>query len=408
MTNLFALLKGGKPNSSKPKKNKEATSSGSGHLFSPLLHPFEWNKSAEATSKSEGSDGDGSEQDAALGNRIQILAEIIGATDLTSHPSLVTTAVVTTSLLRGEYGTRPASPSVVVKWIPASLVDERRAPAKNVIHSTKPIYNCNDPIWTVHTDSLFILDIPLKEVPLREPSRKNGASGKEGVRTKKALDFNGRDIVFEVQDRDAIGTTLPIGTVRLSASDLEDMLRSKQEERIDFVLENTCSAKTGVEEDNRLALRFRIASTQDARFLECLKSGNIDAALAEEKEERELASGGSTRKLKSKKNLGIENKVIATDKEEVVSAMKTVLDPRKPLDLISTSAETAFNAIGAALTLTDNEGTVKIRVKPGECILCMVALQRNWHSKFFKLTILIVVPLLTHTHRPRSGSIQTR
>jgi hypothetical protein len=382
MTNLFALLKGGKPNSTKPKKNKEATGSGSSHLFSPLLHPFKWNKSAEATSKSKGSDGDGSEQDAVLRNRVQILAEIIGATDLTPHPSLVTTAVVTTSLLRGEYGTRPASPSVVVKWIPASLVDERRAPAKNVIHSTKPMYNCNDPIWTVHTDSLFILDVPLKEVPLSEPSRKNGASGNEGVRTKKALDFNGRDIVFEVQDRNAVGTTLPIGTVRLSASALEGILRSKQEERIELLLGSTCSAKTEVEEDSRLALRFRIASSQDARFLECLKSGNIDAALAEEKEERELASGGSTRKLKSKKSR--EATVIATDKGEVVSTMKTVLDPRKPFDLISTSAETAINSVGAALTLTDNEGTVKIRVKPGKrIILCIVALQRNRLSKFF-------------------------
>lgn len=396
MTNLFALLKGGKPNSSKPKKNKEATSSGSGHLFSPLLRPFEWNKSAEATSKSKGIEGDGSEQDAVLRNRVQILAEIIGATDLTPHPSLVTTAVVTPSFLRGEYGTRPASPSVVAKWVSASLVDERRAPATNVIHSTKPIYNCNNPIWTVDTDSLFILDVPLKEVPLSEPSRKNGASGKEGVaRTKKAFDFKGCDIVFEVHDRDAIGTNLPIGTVRLSASDLEGILRLKQEERIDFVLESTCNAKTEVVEDfdevdvciSKLALRFRVASSQDARFLECLKSGNIDAALEEEKDERGLTLGGSADNLKIKKKLGIANRVatvIATDKVEVVSTMKTVLDPRKPFDLISTSAETAINAVGAALTLTDNEGTVKIRVKPGKrIILCIVALQRNRLSKFF-------------------------
>lgn len=370
MRSLGAFLKGEKAATTTNGSTRKPSS-----LLSPLLRPFDWSTGGTSTRTDK---EDRQLAKSGQDDFVRILVEIVGATDLVPHPSLITMVAVTKSLLQG--GSRPATPSVVARWISpdgdrSATMSTSTGKAKT-IHSTKPINNCNDPIWTARTGSLFLLDVPLNELPPPSPPGKKDdrrSGGARGEGTEKGPPNAAESaLTLEVQDH-AIGTYRPIGAVRLSCSDLGDILRSKPGERLEYDLRDD-SEETP--QEGRLALRFRLASARDIRFVECLREGNI-MTLEEEEEEEEkegLSADESTRKhskQRLKRKLGIKNHRahgigIATDKEEVIlGMMKTAFDPIKPIDFIRETAESTLNSTSAALKLSDKKDT-KFRVKPGE------------------------------------------
>mmetsp|Transcript_37634 Transcript_37634/g.82419 ORF Transcript_37634/g.82419 Transcript_37634/m.82419 type:complete len:1040 (+) Transcript_37634:105-3224(+) len=291
------------------------------------------------------------------GEEVKILCEIVGATNLTPHPDLQTGAgaVASTLLLSDD---RRASSLVKVRYLSATNTNAKGSAALDV-HTTQPIVDSNNPIWAVDTGSLFIINTSLSDLTGR-----------------------GHRVIFEIYDKDTLlGTTAKIGTAEVSGRRLADILLNKAEERIEFAVQNDiyggsewtgaedsddedASALLGPDGDNsdsdhdqsrmKLALRFRLASRQDIKFIDCLKRGRVEDLDVEESDSSSGDDDESTRQMEKSRNMKKSRKIqssnLNTDEDEALVGFKGMMS----------TIDFTLNA-----STTTEDGTKAVRVKPG-------------------------------------------
>ena len=271
----------------------------------------------------------------AIPDSIQILCEIVGATNVRPHPDIKSVSAVTTSFLLGDV--RPASTFVKVRH------EHSATKRKHDVHVTKTILDNNGPIWAADTGSLFLLSL----------SRDDFALGR-GNRSVSS-------IVFELYDKDnLLGATAKIGKVRLSSRKLAKILTERSEKRIEFEIDNSIFLANSEEEDRdesdqtdenallrtKLALRFRIATKQDVRFVENLRKGGNQYLDDDE---------GYTVDNQAKENIlprriNLRSSGLNTDKDAGLGGIQSMVS----------TMNFALNASGI-----NEAGEATIRVKPG-------------------------------------------
>jgi hypothetical protein len=118
---------------------------------------------------------------------------------------------------------------------------------KRDVHETKPISSTREPIYTIKTNSLFILDVATKEVT------------------------ENQGITFKVKDYDVIGRNDDLGIVVVPA----ETILAATGERLEFQLKAPGTSKDA----GFIAIRCRPATNYDREFLNCVAEGELKGEL---------------------------------------------------------------------------------------------------------------------------------
>mmetsp|Transcript_14215 Transcript_14215/g.21921 ORF Transcript_14215/g.21921 Transcript_14215/m.21921 type:complete len:1099 (-) Transcript_14215:32-3328(-) len=340
--------------------------------------------------------------------RVQILCEIIGATNLNPHPSLDVVSASTRGILASDE--RKASSFIKVSYVSSCSPTDLK---ERAIHTTKPVANNNSPIWAVDTGSVFLLDIPLRDLTSSIDKETNFNCAKD--RTKNVSKSS---LIFEIHDKDTLlGNTAKLGAARISTRKIADIIVNKPEERFQFAIQDDkywhsmlhvqclsesesaddssmCSLRPeegenlhGEErcryhkdDDSKLALRFRVASRQDIRFLDALKSGCIEDV--DDHKSIDLVGDDSlpdeTRQLLREKAKLQKASILVTDKDDSCTGL---------------DFKSMMNTIDFTLNSTTlKNGTTAYRVKPRpnpakpEVFLTAEELLKTAYNSSFKWT----------------------
>jgi len=111
------------------------------------------------------------------------------------------------------------------------------------VHRTKPIYKTVNPIWTIDSGSLFLLDV-----------------------TPEEFFGSAEGLSFILRDYDKISSNDTLGKVFVS----QENLLNGDGDRVEFDLVESCSKNK--KQPGRLVLRFRKAAEEDVLFMERLLS----------------------------------------------------------------------------------------------------------------------------------------
>mmetsp|Transcript_10438 Transcript_10438/g.16023 ORF Transcript_10438/g.16023 Transcript_10438/m.16023 type:complete len:1068 (+) Transcript_10438:116-3319(+) len=299
--------------------------------------------------------------------KVKILCEIMGATNLNPHPSL--DVVSTRGFLANDE--RKASSFIKVSYISGCNGRTGRFAHKaRSIHTTKPVANSNSPIWAVDTGSLFILEIPLRDLTSAVDKNTDGAKDKKASKSS---------LIFEIHDKDTLlGNTAKLGTARINVKKIADIITNKPEERFQFGIQDDkywdsfleclsesaedssiCSSEEGMngeeryqDDSSKLALRFRIASREDIQFLEALKNGCIE----------DIDDHKSIDPVIDDDSLPDEIRQLLREKAKLEKASELVTDK----DETTMDFKSMMNTIDFTLNSTIlKNGTTAFRVKPG-------------------------------------------
>eukprot|EP00816_Leptocylindrus_hargravesii_P005615 CAMPEP_0196802060 /NCGR_PEP_ID=MMETSP1362-20130617/1775_1 /TAXON_ID=163516 /ORGANISM="Leptocylindrus danicus, Strain CCMP1856" /LENGTH=1172 /DNA_ID=CAMNT_0042173267 /DNA_START=95 /DNA_END=3609 /DNA_ORIENTATION=- len=130
------------------------------------------------------------------------------------------------------------------------------------VHKTKALWNTQNPIWTIKHDNVFILYTNEDEL-----SRAGG-------------------LLFSLKDFNIASSSTSLGSVFVSKTQIEGILEKRQSERVVFAVDTSqrklrnsamdrvsffFNGKQTNNNDCGLALRFRLASEEDEKFMENFK-----------------------------------------------------------------------------------------------------------------------------------------
>ena len=300
---------------------------------------------------------------------IIILCELVGARNLSLRDTEFTTFGLldgddTVIAADGKTRKRLLQPYCVVKF------------GNEIIHRTKRATEIGkDPIWTVSSQSLFLLKATPKDMSraILNISLYNKRSNKVGVSTlsnaaRRLLTTRGRNI-----------DTSFLGQVNLDASMI---LSSCDGERIEFPIEDELGEETSTfTSQGSLALRFRVATESDQAMVHSFqqnlstfnsgtgrndgtKSNSITSSSSLYRDISNLITGSPLEATSGTTSPTISRRDIY--RQEDIRPLAKLITETSETEIVQSSFVNAMNSVFAGNVKRDAEtGTKKVRIKPG-------------------------------------------